>query len=122
MIRTLLKLAFVALLANATWHMFGAYAPHYKFRDGVQYAAQYRGDASDDQLREKILDLASQFDVPVTAADVAVTHDAQHTVVDVSYVRPVVLAPFYTYRWPLSLHIVTLNGRAPAPEDLRAPK
>ena len=40
MIRTLLKLAVVALVANAAWHLFGAYSPHYKFKDAVQYAAQ----------------------------------------------------------------------------------
>ena len=122
MIRTVLKLAFVALLANATWHMFGAYSPHYRFTDGAQYAVQYRGDSSDDQLREKILDLASQFGVPVTAADVTVTNDVQHTIVDVSYVRAVELAPGFTYRWPLSMHVVALNGRAPAPDRLRVPK
>ena len=33
MIRTLLKLALVALVANAGWHLFGAYSPNYKFED-----------------------------------------------------------------------------------------
>ena len=33
MIRTLLKLAVVALVANAAWHLFGAYSPNYKFED-----------------------------------------------------------------------------------------
>ena len=50
MIRTLLKLACVALIANATWHMFGALSPHYKFKDGVEYAVQNGGVSSDEAL------------------------------------------------------------------------
>jgi hypothetical protein len=118
MIRTLLKLAIVALLANATWHLFGAYAPHYKLRDAVQYASQFRGDATDEALRSTILELATQFDVPITEADVAVTHDTRQTTVDISYVRLIDLAPGLTRRWPLSMHVETLNARPPIPSDL----
>src|SRR5471030_3038756 len=102
MIRTIVKLALVALVANATWHLFGAYSPHYKFKDGIQYAVLHRADQrlTDEDVQERVLTLAAQFDIPVTAADVSVTHTTNHTVVDVSYVRPVDLAPGVTYPWP----------------------
>ena len=122
MIKTVIKLAFVALIANATWHVFGAYSSHYKFMDGVQYAAQYRGDTTDEGLRETILGLASQFEVPVTAADVSVTHQDAHTIVELSYVRPVDLAPGFTYPWPFSVHLDTFTVNPPKPGDLRVPK
>ena len=122
MIKTVIKLAFVALLANATWQLFGAYSPHYKFKDGVQYAAQHRGDITDEVLREKILGLASQFEVPVTAADVSVTHEDKRTFVALSYVRPVDLAPGFTYPWPFSVHVDTLHLAPPKPDDLGVPK
>ena len=109
MIRTVLKLAFVALLANAAWHLFLAMAPHYKFQDSVQYAAQYRGDMTDAALREKILGLAAQFEVPVTAADLSVTHEEYHTRIAVSYVRPIDLAPGFRYPWPFSFHVDTFH-------------
>jgi hypothetical protein len=112
MIRTLLKLAVVALLANAAWHLFGAYSPNYKLQDGIQYAAQNRGQMSDDTLKEKILEIAAQFDVPVSAADVSVSREDSHTRVDLSYVRPVDLAPGFRYPWPLSIHVdvISLSG------------
>jgi hypothetical protein len=109
MIRTLLKLVVVALVANAVWHLFGAYSPNYKFEDGIQYAAQNRGQLSDDALKDKILDLAGQFEVPVNANDVSVTHTDKHTLVDVSYVRPIELAPGFKYRWPFSMHVDVLS-------------
>jgi hypothetical protein len=119
MVRTFFKLAFVALIANATWHMFGALSPHYKFKDGVQYAALYRGDASDDALREKVLSLAAQFEVPVTDEDIKVkTGDERHTIMDISYVRKVELAPGFTYPLPLSVHVDTYGIRPAAPGEL----
>lgn len=116
MIRKALELALVALIANATWHLFGAYSPHFKFRDGVQYAAQYRGESSNGDVQRKILELAAQFDVPLNAADVSVTLDDKHTTVALSYVRPVDLAPGFTYPWPFSLHIDTFTIAPPQRE------
>ena len=120
---TIFKLMLVALLANATWHAFGAYSPHLKFKDGVEYAAKYRGALSDDDLRDKILSIASQFDVPLVEANLSVTTPGfRHTIIDLSYVRPVSLAPVFIYQWPLSLHVDAYTVPLPSTEDLRVPK
>jgi hypothetical protein len=108
--RTILKLVVVALVANAVWHLFGAYAPNYKLQDGIQYAALNRGQMSDEALQERILDLAVQFEVPLTASQVSVTHGNNHTLVDVSYVRPIELAPGFRYPWPFSMHIDVISS------------
>ena len=108
MVRTLLKLACVALIANATWHMFGALSPHYKFKDGIEYAVQNGYGSSDEALEEKILQLAAQFDVPVTHADVSIARSPdRRPIVDISYVRPVEVAPGFKYPLPLSIHVDT---------------
>lgn len=122
MVLRFFKLVIVALVANATWHLFGAYSPHYKFRDGIEYAAQYRGRLTDDDLREKILELASRFEVPVNGEDVSVTHENEHTLVDLSYVRPVELAPGFTYPWAFSVHVDTYTVTTPRPDGLAPPK
>jgi hypothetical protein len=109
MIRTLLKLAVVALVANAIWHLFGAYSPNYKLQDGIQYAAQNRAQLSDEALKERILDIAGQFEVPLSGDEVSITHTDKHTVVDVSYVRPIELAPGFRYPWPFSIHVDVLS-------------
>ncbi len=112
MLRTLLKLAVVALVANAAWHLFGAYSPNYRYQDGVQYAAQNRGQMSDEALRDKIVDLAGQFDVPVTANDVSVSKQGTHTLVDISYVRRIELAPSFVYPWNFSIHVDVIDSSA----------
>jgi len=105
MLRTLLKLAVVALVANAAWHLFGAYSPNYRLQDGIQYAAQNRGQLSDEALRDKIVEIAGQFDVPLNAGDVSIKQQGSHTLVDLSYVRPIELAPGFKYQWPFSIHV-----------------
>jgi hypothetical protein len=105
MFRTLLKLALVALFANAVWHLFGAYYPNYKFQDAIEYAAQKGGDVSQEALREQVVELASQFDLPVTADQVTVARRNTHTTVDLSYKRPIELAPGFRYEWPFSIHV-----------------
>ena len=113
MIRLMLKLIVVALLANATWHAFNVYAPHYRFEDGTQYAAQFRGDSSDQVLRDRILALASQFEVPVTEDEVSVSHVGQHTHVEVSYVTSIELVPGFKRPWPLSFKVDVLTPNTP---------
>jgi len=116
-IKTILKLALVALIANATWQALNAYWPHYKFEDAVRATVQYRGDRSDAQLRTRILELAANYDVPLDEENLDVRRDEAHTIVDASYVRAVNLAPGYTLRWPFTLHVTTLSietlGSAP---------
>lgn len=118
--KTLLKLAVVALVANGLWQSFGVYAPHLRFKDGVEYAAKYRGTLSNDDLRDKVLSIASQYEIPLTEADVSVTTpQLKHTIIDLSYIRSVNLLPGFPYRWPFSLHVDTFTVPLPANEDLR---
>jgi hypothetical protein len=103
--RMLLKLAVVALIANAVWHLFGAYYPNYKFQDAVEYAAQNGADLTQEALRDKVVELASQFDVPVAADQVTVARRNTHTTVDLSYKRPIELVPGFKPEWPFSIHV-----------------
>jgi hypothetical protein len=108
-IKTIVKLALVALIANATWQAVNAYWPHYKFEDAVRSTVQFRGDRTNEQLRARILELAVNYDVPVGEEDIEIRREEAHTIVDVSYVRQVNLAPGYTYRWPFTLHVDTFS-------------
>ena len=59
MIRTIIKLALVAFLANAAWRVGNAYVSHYRFTDSVQQLTHYRGDKSDTEIHDRIFALAS---------------------------------------------------------------
>jgi len=109
-IKLLLKLAVVALIANATWRIGSAYATHYRFTDAVQATTQFRGSKTDEQIRARVLDLASQYDLPLADEAVTVrTENTNHTVVDGSYAKSIDLVPGYTYRWPFKFHVDTFG-------------
>ena len=108
MIKLLLKLAIVALIANATWRIGTAYATHYRFTDAVQATTQFRGSKSDEQIQERVLDLASQYDVPLAQDGVTVRKEANsHTIVDGAYTKPIDVVPGFTYKWPFKFHVDT---------------
>ncbi|HMF99561.1 MAG TPA: hypothetical protein VKE96_34915 [Vicinamibacterales bacterium] len=106
MLRTALKLALVAIVANATWHLFVVYSAQYKFKDAVQYAAESRGKKTDEQLKQEVFGLAMQAELPVDEETVKVQRlDPTHTIVETSYTRTVELFPGLTYPWPFTVHV-----------------
>jgi hypothetical protein len=119
-IKFLFKLAVIALLANATWQIVLVYSDHYKFRDAVEQAAQYGSALSIDQLRQRVMDLATQYDVPLAPESFTLTRNGTHTVVDGSYKRSVQLVPTVSYSWPFTWHVDAI--RPPTPSELAQPK
>jgi hypothetical protein len=109
MIRLLVKLAVAGLIANAAWHTGSAYLSFYRFKDAVAQTAQYRKGRSDDQLRQRILELASNYDVPLAEDAVTVRHKDDHTLVDASYTKLVDVVPGYRYPWLFTFSIDALT-------------
>jgi hypothetical protein len=113
LIRIGIQLILVALVVNATWHVFGAYSAHFKFRDAVQYAAQNRGQKSDEQLRDELMDVAAEDDVPITPSSLVVTHAGLATEVTAAYTRPIEVFPNHTYPWSFSFRVNTFTRQVP---------
>ena len=104
--KTLIKLALVAIVANATWHLFVVFSADYKFRDAVLYAAQFRGNKTDQQLKQEVLWIAAQAELPIDEEHLTVRRqDETHTTVDTGYTRTVELLPGFTYQWPFTVHV-----------------
>ena len=109
MIKLLLKLIVVALVANAAWHLMTAYTAHYKFKDSVQQTTQFGNDKSVEQLRTRILALATDYDVPIGEDDLRVRREGLHTIVDASYSKSIDLAPGYSQPWTFEVHVDTFS-------------
>jgi hypothetical protein len=115
-IKTLIRLAIAALLANASWQIFNAYWAHVKFGDAIETTTYYRGEKTDEQLRARILELAGEFGIPVSDENMTIQFVDNHTVVDTSYLQPVRVVPGYTYLWPFTVHTDTTMVKAAATE------
>jgi hypothetical protein len=108
-IKTIVKLALAALLAHAVWVLFVVYSAHYRLRDAVANASQFRGQMTDAQLHDRILELAKDYDVPVTDDGLTIRHELNHTIVESSYTRPVNFFPGFTYPVPFKLAVDTFT-------------
>jgi hypothetical protein len=120
MLKLLVKLAVAAFIANAVWRIGSVYMQFYRFTDAVTQTAQFGTERVPSDLPQRIAELASQYDVPLSATDITVQRDDRnHTLIDGLYTRPVYLAPGYEYLWPFTLHVDVLNvgalRTAPAP-------
>ena len=113
MLKLLVKLAIAGLIANAVWRMGSTYLSFYRFRDAVSETAEYSKGKSDAELQQRILEIASNYDVPLTEDQLTVRRQDEHTFVDGSYVQPVDVVPGYRYRWAFTFNIdtVTINPR-----------
>jgi hypothetical protein len=111
MIKLAIKLAIVALLANAAWRIGSAYASYYKFKDAVQELMVYGPDKSDALLRARIVELGSQYDLPVADDSFTFRREDNHTIADGTFVLPVEVLPRYKYRWAFTWHVDTFSVR-----------
>jgi hypothetical protein len=109
MIKTVIKLLIAAIIANAVWRVGTAYMTHFKFQDGAVEIAQFGATKSEDELKQKVLDLASGFDVPLPENAVTVRRENDHTYIDGSYTRQLEILPSYKYPWVFKLHVDTMS-------------
>jgi hypothetical protein len=103
-VKTIIKLIVVAILANALWRVGTAYTAFYKFKDAVTDAASL-GESTEEELRQKIVELASTYDLPLTAEDVTVTRDVHHTAIRGSYTQGIAMFPGFEYQWPFNIDL-----------------
>jgi len=104
-IKIIIKLAIVALLANAVWRIGSAYISFYKFNDSVSELALHSKGKSIEELKSKVLELAEMYDEPIDADDLSVRREEPHTIVEGSYKKQVLLAPGFEYAWPFKLNV-----------------
>jgi hypothetical protein len=117
MLKFLVKLALAALIANATWRVGTAYAAFYRFRDAVEESARFSGDRSVEMLRERVLELASQFDLPLATDDLTVRRNDAHTLIEGEYTEPIPLLPGYAYPWTFSWNLDVLSAEPLRPSS-----
>jgi hypothetical protein len=103
-VKTILKLIVVALLANALWRVGTAYASFYKFKDSIFDAAMQPGSTEED-LKQKIVELAATYDLPLKPDALTVDRDVHRTAVQASFTKPVAILPGYDYPWPFTVDI-----------------
>lgn len=107
MIKSLIKLALAAIIANAAWRVGSAYLNYYRFTDAVQQLTHYRGDKTDAEIHDRVFNLASQYDINVTDDTLTIQREEARTIVDGAYKKPIEFLPNMIYEWPFTVHVDT---------------
>jgi hypothetical protein len=102
--KLLIKLVIAALIANALWRLGLEYTTHYRFSDSVQSAA-LDGSQSEAQLRQRVLELAAEYGVPLADEALTISTDNRHRVISGLYVKPITLLPGYDRSWSFTLAV-----------------
>lgn len=113
MFKLLIKLAIAALIVNALWRLGSAYVTFYRFKDAVSEYALFNPQKPAPELQQRVMDLASQFDVPLSPDAVSIRRDVpNHTYINASYTQVVDLFPGYHHPWEFSWEVdaMTIPG------------
>ncbi len=109
--KQLIKLAIAALITYAAWNAGNAWLVYIKFKDDVEQLAAFGTKMSDEELRAKVLEAASQRSVSLND-EVGVRRENQRTYIDTSYNDAINVLPWYTYPYTFEVHVsaLTLQG------------
>lgn len=75
-----------ARVGEAAWRYYG-------FKDAVEQEVRFGDAKTTSQLHQRVIELASEHDVPLEHEDVAVEPGNGMTVVSVTYFQPIALVP-----------------------------
>lgn len=103
--KTLIKLIIAALVVHATWRAGTVYFRYYQFKDAVQQTAQFSGTRSENALRDRVLEIAKELQVPLDSDRVTVRRQDNHTLIDATYDEQIELLPRYYYPWVLKVNV-----------------
>jgi hypothetical protein len=112
MIKLLVKLAVAALVANAVYRIGSEYLTYFRFRDGVRDAAIYKA-RTDEDLRRRIIVLASDYDVPIDEDGVAIERRNRLVTVKTEYRKAIEVLPNYAIQWPFDLSLAVEMSSVP---------
>jgi hypothetical protein len=114
---TLIKLAIAALIVHGSWRAGTAYWKYYKFRDNLQATAQFAGAGTVPDLHARAMEIASEFDIPVTAEQVNVRQEKNFTFIDAAYTDRIEILPRYFYPWEFKVNVQAFTVKMPTSQD-----
>jgi hypothetical protein len=101
MLKRVIQLVIAAVVIYAGWHAGVAYFHYYQFTDSIGELALFAGSSTADQLKERVVQLAAQYQVPLDPGAITVHTDPEVTQITAPYTERVKLLPNYVYEWKL---------------------
>ena len=98
--KTIIKIVVVLVLLAACFNASRAALNNFQFEDAAQQRLLFDSRASDDEVVDILLKLASEYAIPLKEQNIDVQMIGQDRVVNMTYTTDVQLLPgFYSYPW-----------------------
>ena len=90
---TIIKLVLALALLTAAFQGARAAVSNYQFEDEVEQTLLFAPNASDAEVTEKVVSLAEEYGLQVSAEDVTISQRAADRMIDISYTTDVAFIP-----------------------------
>lgn len=115
MFRNLIRLVVLGLVLYAGVMTVPVFWTYVKFRDAVTEVARFSNRRSEQEVRQRVLAVATSMDVPLDPGTLTVQKMNQVTVIDASYWVDLQYFPTKTYPWRFDVRV---EGEPPRYGDL----
>jgi len=105
MVRTIIRLAIIAVIVNAGLKTFPVFWTHFKFRDAVEDMAMFSQKQTEREVAQRVLDIAARMEVPLGREQVKVHRAQGITYVDAAYTAQLEYFPSRYYPWDFVVDI-----------------
>lgn len=112
-IKLLVKLAVVAFLANAGYHIGAEYLTFVRFQDDIRDAAIFKAK-TDAELTTRMMALAQQYELPLDEENLTIERDGRVVRIDGWYDKPIEVLPTYRYPWHFGISLEVTSQVPPA--------
>jgi hypothetical protein len=115
MLRSIIRLALVALVVHAGYKTLPVFWTHFKFRDAVQDMATFSSKRTEHEIADRVMEIAARMDVPLAREDLKVHRAQGTTYVDATYMAQLEYFPQRFYPWEFTLGIRAVPPRFQPP-------
>lgn len=117
--RKLVKLAIFLLVVHALYRSVPVYLHYQQFKDAVHETALFFKDKPDEQIIDRVMELAEKYRIPLQRDYVQVRREGERLEIDASYVESIEWLPTYRRVWQFDVgEQAFTNVRPVDPKDL----
>jgi hypothetical protein len=120
--KTIIQIAVAAILLIASVQGGRAALKHYQFVDAIQEAMLFASSRTEDQIADRVMELATDHQIPLEPANLVVQREPYQIIIDAPYTDTVnVLPGFYTRSWDFEtkVQVRLLEDHRPRPPAQR---
>lgn len=105
MFRNLIKIAIFLLVGYALYNFVPVYMKYQQFKDDVRQTALFAGEASEEEVINRVMTAATERGVPLARRSVQVRKVNTQTHISAEYTTPIQFMPWYTHVWEFKVDI-----------------